>query len=119
MQQIHLKDIRVFNNHGCLVEEEKIGSEYIVNLTVDADLSLASSSDSLLDTVDYVHLNKIVKEQMAIRSKLLEHVAKRIIDVIFKELKLVQKVSVSVSKVNPPIGGDVAEVIVVLSESRP
>lgn len=118
MQQIHLKDIRVYTNHGCLQEEEKIGSEYLVNLTVEANLLNAAQSDSLRDTVDYVHLNKIVKDQMAIRSKLLEHVAKRIIDVIFLELSLVQKVTVSVSKVNPPIGGDVAEVIVVLSESR-
>ena len=74
MSTIRLKNIRIYANHGCLTEEEKIGSDYLVNLTVKANLVTAAVSDKLSDTVDYVHLNKIVKEQMAIRSKLLEHV---------------------------------------------
>lgn len=78
----------------------------------------AAESDNLMDTVDYVHLNKIVKEQMAIRSKLLEHVGQRIIDAIFNELPLVTDVEVTVSKVNPPIGGDVAEVSVTMQAKR-
>lgn len=115
---IKLKQIKVYAYHGCLVEEEKIGSDYLVNLTVKANLEEASITDSLKDTVDYVHLNRIVKEEMAIRSKLLEHVGKRIVDRIFKELQLVKKIKVQVSKVNPPIGGDVEEVIVSLSAKR-
>lgn len=118
MSTIRLKDIRIFTNHGCLSEEEKIGSDYLVNLTVEADLSEASRSDSLKDTVDYVHLNKIVKDQMGIRSKLLEHVGQRIIDQIFDQLPLVGFVEVEVSKVNPPIGGDVAEVSVTMNARR-
>ena len=118
MSSIKLKDIRIFTNHGCLTEEEKIGSDYLVNLTVNADLSEAAISDALRDTVDYVHLNKIVKDEMAIRSKLLEHVGKRIIDRIFEQLPLVSFVEVEVSKVNPPIGGDVAAVSVTMSSER-
>ena len=118
MSTIRLKDIRLFANHGCLTEEEKIGSDYLVNLSVKANLVKASETDQLRDTVDYVHLNKIVKEQMAIRSKLLEHVGRRIIDVIFEELPLVSQVKVSVAKVNPPIGGDVAEVSVTMKSKR-
>jgi len=118
MSSIRLKNIRIFTNHGCLTEEEKIGSDYLVNLTVKADLSKAAVSDHLKDTVDYVHLNRIVKEQMAIRSKLLEHVGQRIIDTIFAELPKVDYVKVRVSKVNPPIGGDVAEVSVSMSSKR-
>lgn len=118
MSTIRLQDIRIFAHHGCLTEEEKIGSDYLVNLTVKANLTKAANSDQLKDTVDYVHLNKIVKEQMAIRSKLLEHVGKRIIDVIFLELAQVSEVKVSISKVNPPIGGDVAEVCVTMKSKR-
>lgn len=118
MGTIRLKQIKVYAYHGCLVEEEKIGSDYLVNLTVKANLAEASITDSLKDTVDYVHLNRIVKEEMAIRSKLLEHVGKRIVDRIFKELQLVKEIKVLVSKVNPPIGGDVEEVIVTLSAKR-
>ena len=118
MSTIRLKNIRIYANHGCLTEEEKIGSDYLVNLTVKANLVTAAKTDRLGDTVDYVHLNKIVKEQMAIRSKLLEHVGNQIIDAIFSEIPLVSEVKVSVAKVNPPIGGDVAEVSVTMKSKR-
>ena len=118
MSTIRLKNIRIFANHGCLTEEEKIGSDYIVNLEVSANLSKAAKTDELGDTVDYVHLQKIVREQMAIRSKLLEQVGQRIIDTILDEIELVDAVSVRVSKINPPIGGDIAEVSVTMSSSR-
>lgn len=118
MSSIRLKNIRIFTNHGCLTEEEKIGSDYLVNLTVKANLKKAAESDHLKDTVDYVHLNRIVKEQMAIRAKLLEHVGQRIINAIFAEIPMVNHVKVRVSKVNPPIGGDVAEVSVTMSSGR-
>ena len=89
-----------------------------MDIAVKADLEKSSSSDRLSDTVDYVHLNLIAKQEMAIRSELLEHVAKRIIDRVLVEIPMVQKVKVAVSKINPPIGGDVEQVTVVLSEKR-
>ena len=117
MSKIHLKNIRVFANHGCLIEEEKIGSDYIVNLSVDANLLNAAQSDELEDTVDYVALNKIVKEEMAIRAKLLENVGFRIIERILSEHPEVTFVTVTVSKVNPPIGGDVETVSVTMTSA--
>ena len=118
MGKIKLKNIRVYAYHGCLVEESHIGSDYIVNLEVEANLSKPSKSDTLSDTVDYVHLQSIVIKEMAIRSKLLEHVADRIIDSIMKNVEMVEKVKVSVSKKNPPIGGDVSEVRVTMKRNR-
>ena len=115
---IKLNNIRVYTNHGCLTEEGKIGSDYRVDLEIHASLESSSISDELKDTVDYVHLNRIVKEEMAIRAKLLEHVAKRIIDRIFKELEMVEQAEVAVSKINPPLGGDVENVTIVLSKAR-
>jgi dihydroneopterin aldolase len=101
-----------------LAEESIIGSEYRVDIALRTDLKKASISDNLADTVDYVHVNHIVKEEMDIPSKLLEHVAKRIIGRVFLELKTVAKIKVSVSKINPPIGGDVEMVTVVLKAER-
>lgn len=118
MSVIRLKNIKIYAFHGCLVEEEKIGSDYLVNLSVKADLTEAAQSDRLKDTVDYVHLQKIVSDEMAVRSKLLEHVGQRIINTIFNELSLVNEVKVSVAKVNPPIGGDVEEVSVTMKSKR-
>lgn len=115
---VKVKNIRIYAYHGCLVEEGKIGSEYRVDVSVKANLTPSADSDDLIDTVDYVYINKIVKEEMTIRAKLLENVAKRIIQRIFNEIKLADKVKVSVSKINPPIGGNVALVSVVLKKSR-
>ena len=118
MGTVLLENIKVYAYHGCLPQETQLGSDYLVNVSVKANLSKASSSDSLKDTVDYVHINHIVKEEMAIPSKLLEHVAKRISDRIFKELPTVKVAKVAVSKVNPPINGDVEKVTVVLKSKR-
>ncbi len=115
---IQVNNIKLYAYHGCLDEEAKIGSEYNVDLEIKANLQKSAESDELIDTVDYVHLNFIVKEEMAIRSKLLEHVAQRILDRIFNELTTVKKAKVSVAKINPPIGGNVKEVVIVLSKKR-
>jgi len=115
---IKVKNIRVYAYHGCLVEEGKIGSDYKVDVAVKANLSKSAKTDSLSDTIDYVHLNKIVKEEMAIRSKLLEEVAKRILDRILDEIPMAQKVDIAVSKLNPPIGGNVAMVTIEMSKKR-
>lgn len=118
MGTVSVDNIRVYAYHGCLSEETRIGSDYLVNVTVKADLSQASVTDELKDTVDYVHINKIVAQEMAIPSKLLEHVAKRIGDRIFDEIPMVKKSRITVSKVNPPINGDVEKVSVKLSFNR-
>ena len=115
---IRVNTIRVHAWHGCLKEESIIGSEYTVDVELETDLQQSSRSDKLQDTVDYVHVHQIVKEEMAIKSKLLEHVAQRILDRFFEELHLLDKAQVAVSKINPPIGGDVASVTIVMEQSR-
>ena len=118
MGTIKLKNIRTFSYHGCLIEEGKIGSDYSVDLEIKANLRQSAASDNLIDTVDYVHLNKIVEEEMAVRSNLLEHVTKRIIDRALKEIEMITKIKVGVSKLNPPIGGDVEAVTIEMEEER-
>ena len=118
MSTIRLKNIRIYAFHGCMMEEGQIGSDYLVNLKVKANLDKAQKTDDLPDTVDYVLLHKIVKDEMVIRSKLLEHVGKRIVDKILGSISKVSSATVTVAKVNPPIGGDVAEVSVSIFAKR-
>ena len=118
MGTIKLKNIRTYSYHGCLIEEGKIGSDYSVDLEIRANLKQSAESDNLKDTVDYVHLNTIVVEEMSIRSNLLEHVTKRIIDRALAEIEAISKIKVAVSKINPPIGGDVEAVTVEMEEER-
>ncbi|WP_218597812.1 dihydroneopterin aldolase [Polaribacter sp. NJDZ03] len=115
---IQVNNIKLYAFHGCLDEEGKIGSEYSVDVEIKANLKKSSKTDELADTVDYVHLNRIVKEEMAIRSKLLEEVAQRILDRTFKEIPMVKKAKVAVAKINPPIGGNVEEVVIILTKKR-
>jgi len=115
---IKVENIRVFAYHGCLKEETKIGSDYRVDLQVKADLQEPAITDSLNDTVDYVFLNKVIREEMNKASHLLETVAKRILNRIFSEDKLVAKATVLISKLNPPIGGDVEKVTIKMTEKR-
>ena len=118
MGKIKVENIRVFAHHGCLKEETAIGSDYRVDLEITANLQNSAKTDQLKDTVDYVFFNRIIFEEMKVPSALLEHVARRILNRIFTEDQMVKKATVSVSKINPPIGGDVEQVTIVMSDKR-
>jgi len=102
MGLITVEGIRVFAHHGHLPEEAVLGGHFIVNVWVEADTTEVEKTDDLNDTVDYVKIIEIVKQQMAIRSNMIEHPAKRIVDAILP-LNKVQKVTVEVEKIQPPI----------------
>ena len=118
MVEIYLKNVRCYCFHGCLKEEGVIGGDYLVNLWAKGFLGRASLTDKIEDTIDYVFLNKVIVEEMSIPSKLLETVAERILNRILKEESRVQKITVTVSKICPPINGDVESVSVKLSKKR-
>ena len=112
MGKISVLGIKAYAYHGCLPEEKKIGSDYEVNVTVETDLKQSAKSDNLELTIDYVSINAIVKREMKQSSKLLEHVVFRIIENIIFTHSNISVIEVSVAKKNPPINGDVREVVV-------
>ena len=108
---------RFFSNHGCLPEEAVIGQEYLVDVRVWLNLHPAAESDDLAQTVDYVDIHRICAREMAIRSKLVEHVAGRVLKALRAELPLadaIDQVEVEITKFAPPIGGDCDRITVVL-----
>lgn len=111
---VELNGIKVYAHHGCLPEEEKIGGHYLVDISVKTDFEKAAQSDNLIHTVDYVVLNTIVKKEMAIRSKLIEHVGRRIFDRIKKDIDGVHSLRVKITKLCPPINGDVDNVAIII-----
>jgi len=115
MNRIEVNGIHVYAYHGCLPEEERIGGNYIVDLIVETDFSEAVQTDKLVDTIDYVALNKIVEEEMAIRSKLIEQVGGRILKRIKELDRRISKATIKVRKLSPPINGNVDEVAIVIS----
>lgn len=118
--KIFLRNMRFHAYHGVLEQEQTVGNDYLVNLTVDYDFSCAVKTDELSGTVSYADLFKLVKEEMAKPSKLLEHVAGRIGKRIFSEYPSIEKMRLSITKVNPPMGADCdgAGVEVVLTNDK-
>jgi dihydroneopterin aldolase len=113
---VEVNGIKLYAFHGCLPEEEKIGGNYIVDVYLETDFSEAAANDDLSKTVDYVVVNEIVKQEMAIRSKLIEHVGQRIYIQIKKTVKNIDFLRVKVIKVCPPINGDVNNVAIIIEE---
>lgn len=113
---IEVNGIKIYAFHGCLPEEEKIGGYYSVDVMLNTDFSQAALSDDLSKTIDYVDVNRIVCEEMAVRSKLIEHVGQRIIDRFKKEIENIHAVRLKVTKICPPINGDVENVAIIIEE---
>ena len=112
---IELKGMRFFAHHGCFSEEKTIGNFFVVDFTVVADLSAAGESDDLEDTLNYQKIFDMVKEEMEVSSNLLEHVATRILKRFKAAFPETGKATVSISKLNPPLGGEVAASKVTMS----
>ena len=117
MGLITVEGIRIFAYHGHLEEEAKLGGQFIVNVWVNADTVEVEKTDDLNDTVDYVKIIDIVKEQMAIRANMIEVPAKRIVDEILL-LGSVQKVKVEVEKLQPPIDATFDKISVTIDSEK-
>jgi len=115
---IRVEDIRCFAYHGCMEEEGVVGTVFSVDVELKADLSVSAKSDLLTDTIDYVAVSRLVQEEMAIRSKLIEHVTQRILDRLMKDLPSVESSKVIVVKHAAPINGEVKRVSVTLEAKR-
>ena len=118
MGKIVLKNISTYSYHGCFVEENKIGSEYKLSLWVNGDFSKAEQTDSLKDTVDYVSLADLASKEMAISSKLIEHVANRILDKILFRWPEIDSAGITISKLSPPMNQYVESVDYTLERTQ-
>jgi 7,8-dihydroneopterin aldolase/epimerase/oxygenase len=102
---ISLEGLEFFAYHGFYDEEQKVGNKYSLDITIHTDLISAAQHDRIRETVNYENLYRIAVEVMGERSRLLEHIAWRLIAKVREQYPNVEKVYVSVSKFNPPIGG--------------
>ena len=114
MGLIQIENMEFYSFHGHFKEERIVGNKFLVNLTIETDMTVPQESDNLKDAVNYQRICLIVKQQMELKSYLLEHIAGRIIDSIYAEMKGIQKITVKVSKMNPPMGGKIGSVSVVM-----
>jgi len=113
---IAVEGIECYCYHGCLEEEARIGGWYRVDVIIEKDVEKSVWSDKLEDTVDYVLVNKNVKEQMAIRSKLIEHVGGRILSKLAEVIPGKKSIELKVTKFNPPVHGAIDRTFIILRE---
>lgn len=106
--KVLLKDIRLFAHHGVLPQERVVGATFILNIAIDTDFSKAMETDELEGTISYAEVYEVVKAEMAVPSKLLEHVAGRICSALLHRFPTAQAVHLEILKENPPMGADCA-----------
>jgi dihydroneopterin aldolase len=105
MAVISIEGMEFFAYHGCFAEEQLIGTWFVVDLFLEVDTTTAEQSDRLEETVNYLSVYQVVKEQMMVNSKLLEHVGRRIITAVRSEFPTVEHARLKIRKMNPPLGG--------------
>jgi len=118
MAKILLENMQFHAFHGCLEHEQTIGNTFIVNLTMFLNTEKAGKTDQLEDTLNYQEVYNVVKEQMEIPSKLIEHVGQRILDNIFIRFQQILELEIKLSKLQPPLGGKVESVSIELKAKR-
>ena len=103
---IYINDIRLHALHGVLPQERLTGNDYIINIRIGYDISKAFDSDDVADTLNYAEVYNIVKTEMQIPSKLIEHVAGRIANRLLNEYAQISSIVLHITKRNPPMGAD-------------
>ena len=104
--------------HGCQPDEQLVGNNFLVDVTMDTDMETAAKSDNLCDALNYAEAYELVRHEMSIRSCLLEHVSSRILDRLLECFPQLKRAEVCVSKLNPPVGGQMRSVTVSRQRSR-
>ncbi|MDR1980060.1 MAG: dihydroneopterin aldolase [Tannerellaceae bacterium] len=117
VSKIELNNLKFYAFHGVLPQEMLVGNNFLINLTLTAPIEKAVSSDDLDDTINYATVYHLIEKEMIIPSKLLEHVAGRILRSLKTHFPQLEEIELVVSKLNPPIGGEADRASVILKET--
>ena len=105
---IFVNDIQLHAYHGVMPQEQLTGNDYLVSVSAQYPIDKAIATDDVQHTLNYAMVYDIVKEEMGISSKLVEHVAGRIAQHLMKQVADISAVRVRVTKLNPPMGAQCA-----------
>ncbi len=118
MGKISLEGIEIFAHHGYYAEERKKGNTFIVDITLTVDFQKAADEDTIDGTINYEQVYEIIKNEMGISAKLLEHLAQRIVAKVMTEFTNVSAIELSISKLDPPLSGKCKKAKVTVQYSR-
>ena len=119
MGKIVIEEMEFYAFHGHYQEEQIVGNRFLVDLEMEADLAAPANSDNLNDAVNYQQAYQIIKNEMRrTKSNLLENIGKRILDALWAEMEGIEKATIRIRKLNPPMGGPIKSVGVKMSRKR-
>lgn len=110
MSIISLEGMEFFAYHGCFKEEQVIGTKFLIDLFIETETTEAELSDNLSKTINYQEVYILVEIEMKQKSKLLEHVARRILSSLKFNFPQTKYAKIKISKINPPLGGQIKNV---------
>ena len=116
--KITLHEMRFYAYHGVFAQEQRVGNHFIVELTFWADIAESLHRDELEETISYADVYEVIKAEMTIPSRLLEHVVGRISERLFATFPRMQRIALTLSKCNPPFPGEVHSAAVTLEAYR-
>ena len=116
--KITLHEMRFYAYHGVFAQEQRVGNYFIVELSFWADIAESLHRDELEETISYADVYEVIKAEMAIPSRLLEHVVGRIGQRLFATFPRMQRIALTLSKCNPPFPGEVHSAAVTLEACR-
>lgn len=102
--RIILNDLGFYGYHGLMIEENKLGQRFFIDLTCGVDLSEPGRTDHMSETISYALIYDVVKEAFDERRfKLIEAVGQHVVDRIFEAFPQVRWVKIRVRKPEAPI----------------
>ncbi len=111
---IEIEGMKFYAYHGHFAAEQVVGNNFEVYVRLEADCSEAAKSDKLEDALNYQAVYETIKEVMQTKSALLENVAERILDTLNERFPSIRAAKLKISKMNPPMGGEIERVSVTL-----
>lgn len=115
MGLIEIEGMEFYAYHGHFIEEQVVGNKFTLNVSIETNCKLAGKTDDLKDALDYQKVYNLIKKEMEKKSFLLENICERILDTLYHEFTTIQRATIKVSKINPPMGGQIKKVSVTMS----
>lgn len=116
---ITLNRIRLYGHHGLAEAEQKVGSWYEIDLTIEADVSAAAlEHDDIQGTIDYSAVLRVVKDEFCTPCRLLEHLAYRIANAVLHSFDKAKAINICVRKLAPPMQGNLRDAAINLSVTK-
>ncbi len=119
MDNIIIKGLHVYANHGVLQEEKDKGQNFYLDIVLSADLSRAYKSDDLSDTINYDEVCRVAADAMTANTyDLIERAAGAVIKALFDAFPKVQHIDLTLRKPEAPLCKEVEYAAVRFQRSR-